>query len=218
MGGLVAAHAVLRNQERWAGLVLHSAAMNIVWTPLLRAQSLVGGLLAALAPSAQLVPAVKPEDLHPDPKVVGLRGADASAVVAVVISACEEERGLEQDRRPAGVVSQLRMYTDFAPVPLRPLPLHRRQVEAFKSDKLIFKGNLRTRTANEILKGMRAMEPQVPSVRLPLYVMHGMKDLTTSFDAVEDFVKRAASEDVTFVKVEGGWRTGALVSLGGVLG
>lgn len=70
MGGLVAAHAALRSQPRWAGLVLHSAAMGVHWTPLLRAQAAVGGLLAALAPRAQLVPAVKPEDLHPDPKVV----------------------------------------------------------------------------------------------------------------------------------------------------
>lgn len=146
MGALVVAHAVLRNQERWAGLVLHSAAMGVVWTPLLRAQATVGSLLAALVPRAQLVPAVKPEDLHPDPKVV----------------------------------------------------------EAFKSDPLIFHGSLRTRTANEVLKGMRAMEPQVPNVKIPIYVVHGMKDLTTSFDAVDDFVRRAGSTDVTFKKVEDG--------------
>lgn len=146
MGALVAAHVVLRNQERWAGLILHSAAIGVVWTPLLRVQAAVGGLMSALVPRAQLVPAVKPEDLHPDPKVV----------------------------------------------------------EAFKSDRLIFHGNLRARTANEILLGMRALSPRVPSVTLPLYVVHGMKDLTTSFDAVDDFVKRAGSTDVTFNKVQDG--------------
>ncbi|GBF98423.1 alpha beta-hydrolase [Raphidocelis subcapitata] len=146
MGALVAAHAALRNQDRWAGLVLHSAAMGVVWTMLLRAQAAVGSLLAALIPRAQLVPAVKPEDLHHDPKVV----------------------------------------------------------EAFKADSLIFHGALRTRSANEVLKGMRALEPRVPQMKLPLYVMHGMRDLTTSFDAIDDFVRRAGSTDVTFIKVEDG--------------
>jgi hypothetical protein len=53
---------------------------------------------------------------------------------------------------------------------------------------------------------MRALSPRVPSVTLPLYVVHGMKDLTTSFDAVDDFVKRAGSTDVTFNKVQGACR------------
>jgi alpha-beta hydrolase superfamily lysophospholipase len=51
---------------------------------------------------------------------------------------------------------------------------------------------------------MRALEPRVPQLKLPLYVMHGMRDLTTSFSAVDDFVRRAGSTDVTFIKVEGG--------------
>jgi hypothetical protein len=62
---------------------------------------------------------------------------------------------------------------------------------------------------------MRALEPRVPGVALPLYVVHGMRDLTTSFDAVDDFVRRAGSEDKTFIKVEGAFlcvRGFALVS------
>lgn len=77
--------------------MLHSAAIGVVWTTLLRAQAAVGSFLASLVPRAQLVPAVNPEDLHPDPKVV----------------------------------------------------------EAFKSDSLIFKGALRARSANEVLKVRR---------------------------------------------------------------
>lgn len=76
MGALAVAHAVLRNQDRWAGLVLHSAAMGVVWTLLLRAQAAIGGLLAAAVPYSQLVPAVNPEDLHPDPTVVEAFKAD----------------------------------------------------------------------------------------------------------------------------------------------
>lgn len=147
MGGLVAAHAALRCQERWAGLVLHSAALGVVWTPLLRAQALVGNVLSALVPRAQLVPAVNPEDLHPEAAVV----------------------------------------------------------EAFRADPLIFHGPLRARTANEILRGMRALAPRAPEVTLPLYVVHGLRDATTSLEAVEDFVARAGSGEVEFKKVEGGY-------------
>lgn len=32
MGGLVAALSVLRDQARWAGLILHSAAVDVEWT------------------------------------------------------------------------------------------------------------------------------------------------------------------------------------------
>lgn len=36
MGGLVVALACLRCQERWAGLVVFSGAMGVVWTYVLR--------------------------------------------------------------------------------------------------------------------------------------------------------------------------------------
>ncbi len=36
LGALVATHAVMRQQGRWAGLILHSAALDVVWTPVLR--------------------------------------------------------------------------------------------------------------------------------------------------------------------------------------
>jgi alpha-beta hydrolase superfamily lysophospholipase len=36
MGGLVAALGALRCQDRWAGLIIFSGAMGVVWTPVLR--------------------------------------------------------------------------------------------------------------------------------------------------------------------------------------
>lgn len=36
MGGLVAAHAALASQGRWSGLLLHSPALDVEWTPVLR--------------------------------------------------------------------------------------------------------------------------------------------------------------------------------------
>lgn len=82
LGGLVAAHAVLRlaqgspgnvatpESTGVAGLVLHSAALDVVWTPVLRALAAVGAVLSMLLPRARIVPAVKPEAMHPDPEIV----------------------------------------------------------------------------------------------------------------------------------------------------
>ena len=36
MGGLVACLVALRAQDMWAGLLLHSAAIDVEWTPILR--------------------------------------------------------------------------------------------------------------------------------------------------------------------------------------
>lgn len=70
LGGLVAATAVLRNQSAFAGLLLSSPAINVEWTPLLRVQAAIGGVLAAVVPKARIVPAVKPEAMNKDPKKV----------------------------------------------------------------------------------------------------------------------------------------------------
>ena len=36
LGGLVSAHAVLKNQGMWTGMVLHSPAIDVEWTMALR--------------------------------------------------------------------------------------------------------------------------------------------------------------------------------------
>ena len=38
MGGLIASYAVLRNQGAYSGLILHSAAIDVEWTFILRCQ------------------------------------------------------------------------------------------------------------------------------------------------------------------------------------
>jgi len=53
-----------------AGLVLSSAAVDVEWTPILRIQAPLGGLLASLAPRARLIPAVRPEDMSADAATV----------------------------------------------------------------------------------------------------------------------------------------------------
>lgn len=59
-----------------AGLILSSAAVDVEWTPLLRIQAPLGGLLAALVPRARIVPAVDPSMLSPDPACVAAYVAD----------------------------------------------------------------------------------------------------------------------------------------------
>ncbi|KAJ9520914.1 hypothetical protein QJQ45_014099, partial [Haematococcus lacustris] len=84
MGGLVAAHAALGSQPAWSGLILHSAALGVEWTPVLKAQAPVGALLGKLLPRARIVPAVRPEDMSPDPKAVAAYMSDPLNTVGPV--------------------------------------------------------------------------------------------------------------------------------------
>ena len=92
---------------RLAGLLLWSPALDVEWTPILRAQAPIGGLLSLLLPRARVVPAVDPKHLCRDQTVVA----------------------------------------------------------AYRSDPLNFVGNVRARTANELLRGFRAVAPLAGSSR-----------------------------------------------------
>lgn len=84
MGGLVALHAALGTLATDAapplppltGLLLSSAAIDVDWTLTLRLQAPIGGLLAALAPRARLVPGVPLDCLSPDPALIQAYAAD----------------------------------------------------------------------------------------------------------------------------------------------
>ncbi|GFR39898.1 hypothetical protein Agub_g403 [Astrephomene gubernaculifera] len=103
MGGLVAALLCLRRQQQVAGLLLHSPLVDIEWTPVLRVQAMVGGLLATLVPRARLVPAVRPEDMSQDPRVVADYVADPLNTVGPVRTRTGHEllRGVSELRRRA---------------------------------------------------------------------------------------------------------------------
>lgn len=68
MGGLVATLTCLRNQSRWAGLLISAPALDMEWTPALRAQALISNLLTRLIPKARIVSAIDPADLNRDPQ------------------------------------------------------------------------------------------------------------------------------------------------------
>lgn len=72
LGALVCIHAVLRSHSHQpcAGLLLHSAVLNVVWTPMLKVQAFFGTILSKLFPKARIVKAVKPSAMSEDPDVV----------------------------------------------------------------------------------------------------------------------------------------------------
>lgn len=147
MGGLVASHVLLKEQDIWSGLILTSAAIDVHWNPILRFQAAVGNILAALVPKAQLVPAVLPEHMSQDPEVV----------------------------------------------------------KEYQEDPMIFHGNVRARTANEILKGMKRMAQDESKITVPIFAVHGNADKTTSLEAVKRLVHNSASKDTTLMEIPGGY-------------
>ena len=50
------------------------------------------------------------------------------------------------------------------------------QIKAMEEDPLNNLGNLRARTANEILKGFRHLQRHERELRLPIYAHHGTED------------------------------------------
>ena len=57
------------------------------------------------------------------------------------------------------------------------------QVADFAADPLNFVGNVRAKTANEILKGFREVQRRQTELRLPLLALHGTADHITSYPA-----------------------------------
>ena len=118
---------------RLAGLLLCSPALDVEWTPILRAQAPIGGLLSLLLPRARVVPAVDPKHLCRDQTVVA----------------------------------------------------------AYRSDPLNFVGNVRARTANELLRGFRAVAPLAGRLSVPALVVFGDADKIASLPAAKKFVEAA---------------------------
>ena len=118
---------------RLSGLFLSSPALDVEWTPMLRAQAPLGGLLSLLIPKARVVAAVDPRHLCRDAEVVA----------------------------------------------------------AYRRDPLNFVGNVRARTANELLRGFRAVAPLAPKLSVPALVIFGDADKIASLPAARKFVEAA---------------------------
>ena len=55
------------------------------------------------------------------------------------------------------------------------------QVADFAADPLNFVGNVRAKTANELLKGFREVQQRQTELQLPLLALHGTQDHITSY-------------------------------------
>lgn len=133
---------------RLSGLFLSSPALDVEWTPILRIQAPIGGVLSALVPRLRCVPAVDPKHL------------------------C----------RDAGVV------------------------EGYRRDPLNFVGNIRARTANELLRAFKAVVPLATRLRgksVPTLVIFGGEDKIASLPAARRFVDAANADDEGDVKERG---------------
>jgi len=76
-GGLIAATVCANDREGVIdGLVLTAASIDVRWTAVLRAQAAMGRALAACAPKARLVPAVRLEDMSDDAATVESYASD----------------------------------------------------------------------------------------------------------------------------------------------
>ena len=51
----------------------------------------------------------------------------------------------------------------------------------FAADPLNFVGNVRAKTANELLKGFREVQQRQAELKLPLLALHGTQDHITSY-------------------------------------
>jgi hypothetical protein len=60
-----------------------------------------------------------------------------------------------------------------------------RQVNRFADDALNFVGNVRARTANEIMRGFRDVQRKEAQLTLPILAMHGTADKITSYTVSE---------------------------------
>ena len=79
------------------------------------------------------------------------------------------------------------------------------QVAHFAQDPLNFVGDLRARTANEILKGFKDVQHKEKQLRLPILAIHGTADKITSITAVKRLLASAASTDTELKEFAGGF-------------
>ena len=84
------------------------------------------------------------------------------------------------------------------------LTRNKMEVDAFLNDPLIVRGKTRVRTAIEISKSFDELEKQRPYFTIPIMMMHGTDDRTTSLQASYDFFLNIGTklEENIFCKLE----------------
>lgn len=78
-------------------------------------------------------------------------------------------------------------------------------VAAYVKDPLIYQGNVKALSGNEILKGFRALAKHRADFTMPILAVHGTVDRCTSLSATKKHLAAVPSKDVTLVEIEGGY-------------
>ncbi|GIL91124.1 hypothetical protein Vretimale_9569 [Volvox reticuliferus] len=78
-------------------------------------------------------------------------------------------------------------------------------VKEYLEDPMIYKGNVRALSGNEILKGFRALVARRAELKVPILAIHGTSDRCTSLPALREMLKHVSSTDVTLEEVAGGY-------------
>eukprot|EP00241_Pyramimonas_parkeae_P012403 CAMPEP_0114246306 /NCGR_PEP_ID=MMETSP0058-20121206/12386_1 /TAXON_ID=36894 /ORGANISM="Pyramimonas parkeae, CCMP726" /LENGTH=300 /DNA_ID=CAMNT_0001359471 /DNA_START=1346 /DNA_END=2249 /DNA_ORIENTATION=- len=73
----------------------------------------------------------------------------------------------------------------------------------YDTDPLNYHGKLKVRLALDAMQAMISCRRRYPEYKLPILVLHGTQDITTSLSAAERFVKEVRSKDVHFHKLDG---------------
>jgi alpha-beta hydrolase superfamily lysophospholipase len=76
-------------------------------------------------------------------------------------------------------------------------------VRAYERDPLVYHGKLPARTVSELTGAVNRFPGEVPSLRLPLLVMHGDADTLTPVDGSRMVHERAGSSDKTLELLDG---------------
>jgi len=175
MGGTIGIAFAARHQQDLAGLALSGpVAVLEAASPALR---VIASVLSTLTPGLGVF-AVDASLVSRDPEVIVRRG-EPKAPLTETRSAFMRYRG--QGHEIA------------VPLPVR----------AYREDPLVFHGKLPARTVAELAAAVGRFPAEVPTIRLPLLVMHGTEDALAPVAGATMVHERAASGDKTLKLYEG---------------
>mmetsp|Transcript_26138 Transcript_26138/g.65938 ORF Transcript_26138/g.65938 Transcript_26138/m.65938 type:complete len:185 (-) Transcript_26138:464-1018(-) len=78
-------------------------------------------------------------------------------------------------------------------------------VRSYVEDPLVVQGNVRSKTAYNLLQAFQRLEESYSLIELPVLAIHGQEDTVCSLQAVKHFLDGLSSKDKRLVIMPGGW-------------
>ncbi len=76
-------------------------------------------------------------------------------------------------------------------------------VEAYDKDPLVFRGKITARLGSELFSTMKAVEPHLQSITIPLLILQGTEDKLVNQEGAKSLYAKAGSKDKTLKIYEG---------------